>query len=66
MAKPEKKRITPEAARQIADITGLDVDDERIAELAPQIQGIRDGIDAMDEVDLTDIEPSIVFIPGTE
>lgn len=66
MPKPEKKPVTPEVALQIAGLTGLDVDDARAAELAPQIQSMRDSIAAMDEVDLTDVEPSIVFRPGTE
>jgi Asp-tRNA(Asn)/Glu-tRNA(Gln) amidotransferase C subunit len=66
MAKPEKKAVTPETVRQIADIAGLDMSDERVAQLTPQIQSVRESINAMDDVDLTDIEPSIVFVPETE
>lgn len=61
MPKPEKQKVTPDIVRQIAAITGLDVDDARAAELAPQLQGLRDGVSAMDEVDLTDVEPAVIF-----
>ena len=61
MAEPEKRRITPEIVKEIADLIGLDVDERRAAELAPQIQSLRDGIEAMAEVDLTDVEPATTF-----
>lgn len=61
MAEPEKKRITPEIVKEIADLIGLDVDEKRAAELVPQIQSLRDGIEAMAEVDLTDVEPATTF-----
>jgi len=61
MAKSDKKKITPEITKQIADVLGLDIDEARAAELAPQIQALRDGIDAMDELELTDVEPAPLF-----
>jgi Asp-tRNA(Asn)/Glu-tRNA(Gln) amidotransferase C subunit len=61
MKNPDKGIVSPEAARQIADIAGLDVDMDRAAELAPQIQSLRDSIDAMNKVDVTDVEPATVF-----
>jgi Asp-tRNA(Asn)/Glu-tRNA(Gln) amidotransferase C subunit len=61
MAKPEKKSVTPEVAKGIADIAGLDVNADRAAELAAQIQSVRESINAMDEVDLTDVEPATIF-----
>lgn len=61
MAEPEKRRITPEIVKEIADLIGLDVDEKRAAELVPQIQSLRDGIEAMAEVDLTDVEPATTF-----
>lgn len=61
MPKPRKARVTPETVARIAGIAGLDIDGARAAELAPQLQAMRDGIDAMDELDLTDIEPASLF-----
>lgn len=66
MARPQKQRLTPELTKRIAEVIGLDVDEARAAELAPQIQAIRDGIDAMDEIDLTDVEPAVLFLPRQE
>lgn len=64
MIKPEKRRMTPEVAKRIAEIVGLDVDEERAARLAPQIQALRDGVNTMDEIDLSDVEPASVSRPA--
>jgi hypothetical protein len=60
VTKPEKLPFGQEAAKRIAEIAGLDVDGARSVELAPQVQAIREGIDALDDLDLTDIEPATV------
>jgi len=54
---PEAMRVTPEIVRGLAQITGLDVDERRAAELAPQVQAIREDIRMLGDLDLTDIEP---------
>jgi Asp-tRNA(Asn)/Glu-tRNA(Gln) amidotransferase C subunit len=66
MALPEKKRLTAETAKQMAEVAGLDLTEDRVAQLAPQIQSLREAIDAMSEIDLTDVEPSTVFVPRAE
>ena len=54
---PEEIRVTPEIVRRLAEITGLDVDESRAAELAPQVQAIRENIRMLGDIDLTDVEP---------
>ncbi|MHB0870567.1 MAG: hypothetical protein ACYC66_18010 [Chloroflexota bacterium] len=57
----ERKSVNPEIALGFAQVIGLAVDEERAATLAPEIQSLRIGINAMDEVDLTDVEPATIY-----
>jgi len=61
MPTPEKRTATPEIVKGIADVTGLGVDQERAIELAPQVQSMRDSINAMDKMDLAGVEPATLF-----
>jgi hypothetical protein len=63
MAGSEKKSITPEFTRQLAELAGLRVDDSRAQALAVQMQALGDGIEAMDELDLGEAEPAMIA-PG--
>ena len=54
---PEEIRVTPKIVRRLAEITRLDVDESRAAELAPQVQAIRENIRMLGDIDLADVEP---------
>ena len=43
--------------RRVAELIGLDVDERRAAELAPQVQAIREDIGTLGAIDVTDVEP---------
>lgn len=54
---PEEIRVTPDIVRRLAELTGLNLDESRAAELAPQVQAIREDIRMLGDIDVTDVEP---------
>lgn len=54
---PEETGITVKTVWQLAELIGLAVDERRAAELAPQVEAMRENIRTFGEVDLTDVEP---------
>ena len=58
MAKP---RVTKEALRALAGLTGLQLTDERLEELLPRVQQSAESLAKLDALDLQSAEPSIVF-----
>ena len=55
------RRVTLEQLRCVASLADLDLSDERLALLVPQIQALIDGVAALDQLDLAEVEPEIVF-----
>lgn len=53
--------VNSAAVARIAELTGLEMDPERAAALAPEIQSLRDSLAAIDQIDLTDVEPAMTF-----
>lgn len=54
-------RVSLAQLRAVADLAGLPIDDDRLTRLLPQIEALIAGIDALDELDLDEVEPEIVF-----
>ena len=54
-------RVSVEHLRSIAEFAGLDLPEERLSLLVPQIQALIDGVAALDQLDLSEVEPEIVF-----
>jgi Asp-tRNA(Asn)/Glu-tRNA(Gln) amidotransferase C subunit len=54
---PDEAEITAAIVRQLAEIAGMDLDQSRAAELAPQIDAIRADIRSLSIIDLTGVEP---------
>jgi Asp-tRNA(Asn)/Glu-tRNA(Gln) amidotransferase C subunit len=52
-----------DTVRRVAEIIGLNLDERRAAELAPQVQAIREDIRQLGTVDLTDVEPPSLYRP---
>jgi hypothetical protein len=62
----KRQRVTLEVARQLAGITGLDLDESRLAELMPEIESLSEMVDAMEGLDLADVVPASAFTAGWE
>ena len=63
MAKPQ---ITKEALRAMANLSGLEISDQQLEELQPQVQRVVEGLEGLDVLNLEEIEPAVVFKPETE
>ena len=63
MAKPQ---ITKEALRAMANLSGLEISDQQLEELQPQVQRVAEGLEGLDVLNLEEIEPAVVFKPETE
>ena len=58
--------LTKETFLRIAEVSGLDVsDDAHMEELYAYVQGLLPGLKSLDELDLADVEPAVVFICST-
>ena len=51
---------------QMAEAYGLDIHDPHIDDLYAYVQSVLPGLKAIDELDLTDVEPATVYIPPKE
>ena len=60
MAKPQ---VTMEALRAMASMSGLELSEERLEELLPQVQRVVEAMGELDALNLENIEPAVVFDP---
>ena len=60
MPRPE---ITEESIKAMAAMVGLELSDERVAELLPQVQRAAELAAENETLDLTDVEPAFRFDP---
>ena len=60
MANP---RVTKETLKAMAQLSGLELSDEALEELLPQI---RQTVESLAGLDLQSVEPAIVFKPDLE
>ena len=56
-----KREVTREALKAMASLSGLELSDERVDELLPQVQRAVDGLAGLDVLDLESVEPAVVF-----
>lgn len=54
-------RVSLAQLRAVADLAELPIDDDRLRLLLPQVESLIAGLDALDELDLDEVEPEIVF-----
>ncbi len=66
MAQQSPAQVTPDALRQHARMSGLELTDARCEVLVPQLQTLRDELARLRsmEVDWQSIEPAHIFVPG--
>ncbi len=53
--------VTPAQLRAIADLAGLPISDDRLDRLLPPVQALLRGLAALDELDLDEVEPEMIF-----
>ena len=58
-----RPQITEESIRAMALMVGLELSDERVAELLPQVQRAAELAAENETLDLTDVEPAFRFDP---
>lgn len=58
-----RPQVTEESIRAMALMVGLELSDERVAELLPQVQRAADLAAENETLDLTDVEPAFRFDP---
>ena len=58
MAKPQ---ITREALRAMARMSGLELSEERLEVLLPEVQRVVEAMEELDVQDFEHIEPAVVF-----
>ena len=56
-----KRVITIETLRAMASASGLELADEQLADLLPQIQRSVDELERLDILDIQDVEPAVHF-----
>jgi Asp-tRNA(Asn)/Glu-tRNA(Gln) amidotransferase C subunit len=63
MADQPAPSVSGPVVRVLAEVAGLPVTEDRVAELAEALQGVLAGKAALAELDLTDVEPESAFDP---
>ncbi|MBI4337167.1 MAG: hypothetical protein HY683_04975 [Chloroflexi bacterium] len=57
---PEAKELTAQQLKVVAQFMGLELSDQRLEELAPQIKELMARISRLNELDLRDVEPAFI------
>lgn len=63
MSKPV---VSVETLQAMADLLGLNVNRDKLEDLLPQVKGNAQAMAALDGLDLSEVEPAIVFRPEQE
>jgi len=58
-----KQQVTKEAMRALARLSGLDLSDERLEALLPQMQATLEAVSGLNALDMEGIEPAVTFEP---
>ena len=56
-----KRVITVETLRAMASASGLDLTDDQLDDLLPQVQRSVDELERLDVLELQDVEPAVQF-----
>ncbi len=57
-------RISKETLRAMAGLSGLDLSDEKLEELLPQVQQAVESLGEIDVLNLSGVEPAVGFSAG--
>ena len=61
-----KRVITVETLRAMASASGLDLTDDQLDDLLPQVQRSVDELERLDILELQDVEPAVQFRANSE
>ena len=61
MAQSQAPKVTKETLKTLASLSGIELSDERLEQLVPQMQATLDSLAKLDELDLGDTEPAFIF-----
>ena len=61
-----KRVITVETLRAMASASGLDLTDDQLDDLLPQVQRSVDELERLDILELQDVEPAVLFRADSE
>ena len=61
MAQSKEQKVTKETLKTLAQLADLDLSDERLEHLLPQMQAVVDSMAKLDELDLQDTAPAFTF-----
>jgi Asp-tRNA(Asn)/Glu-tRNA(Gln) amidotransferase C subunit len=56
-------RVSTELVRQLAEMTGLALDDSRAKVVAARLSSVLEELDAIDDEALAGVEPAPIFVP---
>jgi hypothetical protein len=56
-----KMRVTRDTLRAMAGLSGLDISDDELKELLPQVQRTLENMVGLDVLDLGEVEPAVSF-----
>ena len=56
-----KPQVTKETLRAMAELSGLELSDEELEELLPQVQRTVEGMEGLNILNLENVEPAVVF-----
>lgn len=61
MTQPKSPEVSKETLKAIARLSGIELTDQRLEEIAPQIQQALDSLARLNELNLGDAEPANIF-----
>lgn len=61
MTQPKSPEVSKETLKAIARLSGIELTDQRLEEIAPQIQQTLDSLARLNELNLGDAEPANIF-----
>ena len=59
-------KISKDTLRAMAELSGLELSDDRLEQLLPQMRRLLEGVAGFDQLDLEGVEPAFVFKPVQE
>ena len=60
------RRVTKDTLKALADMLGLDLSDDTLDELLPQVQRTTASMSGLDDLDLDSVEPAVTFKADSE
>lgn len=55
------RRVTKDTLKALAAMLGLDLSDDTLDELLPQVQRTTESMSELDDLDLESVEPAVTF-----